>query len=112
MPSVRGLTFETQRLDRLIARMPEEAERFTELLAREAEREAIVRTVRVETGTMRRGWHAVRLERLLWRVGTSVPYAVFHEFGTSRLSATPMLGPAIEAARRMMPSLAKRLFKP
>ena len=33
-------------------------------------------------------------------VGTTVPYGVYQEFGTSRIPPRPFLGPALEKARR------------
>lgn len=112
MPAQRGVTFETGRLDRVIAQFDPKVERLIEVLTLDIERGATANTVRVDTGTMRRGWFHKRLGRLLWRVGNSVFYAPFHEYGTSRLSPSPMLGPAVEAARRRLPNLARALFKP
>lgn len=112
MPSTRGMTFETGRLDRIVARMSDKAERLIAAEAQDIARRAMTNTVRVDTGTMRRGWTAQRVDRFRWRVGNSVFYAPFHEFGTSRLSASPMLGPAVEAGRRSLPRLARDLFRP
>lgn len=112
MPASRGMTFETGRLDRIIARMSEKAEKLIAAQALDVQRRAMANTVRVDTGTMRRGWVAQRVDRYRWRVGNSVFYTPFHEFGTSRLSASPMLGPAVEAGRRTLPRLARDLFRP
>lgn len=112
MPGNRGMTFETGRLDRIIARLGEKAEKLIAAEALDIQRRAMANTVRVDTGTMRRGWTAQRLDRFSWRVGNSVFYTPFHEFGTSRLSASPMLGPAVEAGRRGLPRLARALFRP
>jgi HK97 gp10 family phage protein len=106
------MTFETGRLDRIIAHLSERTERMIAEEAQDVVRGAMANTTRVDTGTMRRGWHAQRVGRFAWRVGTNVFYAVFHEFGTTRLSAAPMLGPAVEAVRRARVGRARRLFRP
>lgn len=106
------MTFETRRLDAIIARFSDRAERLVAEEAAEVAAGAVRNTVRIETGAMRRGWLASRIDRVRWRVGNAVPYTGFHEFGTSVLSATPMLGPAIEAVRRARPRRVQGLFRP
>lgn len=112
MPADRGVRLETRRLDRLIAQLPGRAERMIALEAAEVVAGAQRNTTRVETGAMRAGWHATRTNRFTWRVATNILYAVFHEFGTSVLSAAPMLGPALEAVRRARPGRLRALFRP
>lgn len=112
MPARDGVTFETRKLDQLIAHFSERAEKMIATEAMEVTAGAIANTTRVDTGTMRRGWRAVQLDRFRWRVGNSIFYAVFHEFGTSVLSAAPMLGPALEAVRRARPGRVRALFRP
>lgn len=107
-----GVYLDTRTLDRIVARMPGRAERLVAELASDVANGARVNTVRIETGTMRRGWLAQRLDRLRWRVGNAVPYTVFHEFGTSVLSPSPMLGPALEDGRRTLRDRVRGLFRP
>jgi HK97 gp10 family phage protein len=69
------------------------------------------RRSRERTGAMRRGWNRQRIgvgRRAGWRIYDSVPYTIYNEFGTSRMSAQPMLGPEMRAARsRLGPRLKK-----
>ncbi len=54
---------------------------------------------RVDTGTMRGGWqHQIKgpFEGMVFNL---IDYTVYNEFGTSRMSAQPMLRPAVEDAR-------------
>lgn len=111
MPANQGMTFETKRLDGIIARLSSRAERLIAEEALAVVAGAMARTTRVDTGAMRRGWHAVKTGRFAWTVGTNVFYTIFHEFGTSRLSAAPMLGPAVEAVRRARPGRVRGLFR-
>jgi hypothetical protein len=107
-----GVVFETGKLDRIIARFSERAQQQIAGEALEIEALATANTVRVETGTMRPGWVARRITDLLWRVSNPVFYAVFHEFGTSRLAASPMLGPAVEVVRAKRRGRVRGLFRP
>lgn len=112
MPAAsRGVYLDMRRLDRIIDKMPERAEQLVATIANDVRTDAVVNTVRIETGTMRRGWVAQRLQRFLWRVGNRVYYSVFHEYGTTTLSPSPMLGPALERQRRLLPKLVRELFR-
>lgn len=112
MPAIQGITFETERLDRIIRLMTPEAEKLAQDVALAVAAAAKANTVRIDTGAMRRGWHASRLERFLWRVSAGVAYAIYHEFGTSKLAASPMLGPAVAAQREAFRRGVQRLFRP
>jgi len=111
MPVQGSIEFNTRGLDQIIARLSPRAEQMAAEEAMLIVRGAMERTVRVKTGTMRRGWHAVQVGRYAWRVGTNVEYALFHEYGTRYMSASPMLRPAVEAVRRIIPRMARELFK-
>lgn len=54
---------------------------------------------RVDTGRMRRGWQSKASGRGYYSVLNGTPYVSYHEFGTRKMSAQPMLGPAVAAAR-------------
>lgn len=71
---------------------------------------------RVRTGTMRRGWRFLRDNQggrrsLRGVVGNPVPYAPYHEFGTTRMPAQPMLIPEVELARPKFATRLAGLFK-
>lgn len=61
------------------------------------------RRSRVDKGEMRDGWVAVEVQtsgdEVKWQAGNPVEHAIYNEFGTRRMSAQPMLTPAVEAAR-------------
>jgi HK97 gp10 family phage protein len=57
------------------------------------------RRVPVDTGTLRRSIHADFPTPVSARVGPSVEYGAYVEFGTHRTAAQPYMTPAAEAAR-------------
>lgn len=70
--------------------------------AKEIRKTAAARS-RVDTGRMRAGWQAVEVattgDEVKWQVGNPVEHVIYNEFGTVRMSAQPMLFPAVESAR-------------
>lgn len=54
---------------------------------------------RVRTGQMAKGWQTADIDDHTSQVGNAVRHVIFNEFGTVRMSAQPMLYPAVEAAR-------------
>jgi hypothetical protein len=52
-----------------------------------------------ETGQLRAGWHVERRGTSAYIVINTVPYGRYVEHGTRYVSARPMLGPAVFAAR-------------
>lgn len=69
---------------------------------------------RVLTGDMRSGWNRSRIGRGNqggWRIYNTVPYTVYHEFGTWKMSAQPMLGPAMDEEAYEFPSRVLRLIE-
>src|SRR5690348_12707862 len=54
---------------------------------------------RVDTGEMRDGWHVEMENDLSGAVVNEVPHTIFNEYGTRKMSAQPMIRPAIEAER-------------
>lgn len=54
---------------------------------------------RVDTGNMKNGWQVEMEHDLLAYVFNAVHYVVYHEYGTSRMSAQPMAAPAAETVR-------------
>lgn len=54
---------------------------------------------RVDTGNMRGGWQSRVIGVMEGIVFNLVEYTIFNEYGTSNMSAQPMLRPAVEEAR-------------
>jgi len=51
---------------------------------------------RVDTGTMRGGWESEPLGKFEGIVMNKVSYTIYHEYGTSKMPAQPMLRPSLE----------------
>lgn len=66
---------------------------------------------RVDTGAMRGGWTA-QVGGLSGRVESGPDYTVYHEFGTSKMSAQAMAVPAAETARGPFYAAMGQVFKP
>jgi HK97 gp10 family phage protein len=54
---------------------------------------------RVDTGEMRDGWTAEQTSDTHGTVSNDVPHTVFNEYGTVKMTAQPMLHPAMDEAR-------------
>ncbi len=54
---------------------------------------------RVDTGQMKAGWTVSMEDEYGGYLSNGVRHVVFNEFGTVRMSAQPMLHPAVEEAR-------------
>ena len=69
-------------------------------VALEIERDAKI-DCPVDTGTLSRSIASSQIPAPdpTWQVGTNITYAPWVEFGTSRMTAKPFLGPAVEKAR-------------
>lgn len=80
-------------------RLQPAADALAELTATRVQGEAIVNTVRVDTGAMKGGWRLAQIGAGVWIVYNTQFYAIFHEYGTRYLSASPMLEPAVEVVR-------------
>lgn len=65
---------------------------------------------RVDTGNMRGGWQTKSLGPFDGMVVNLVSYAIYNEYGTSRMPAQPMLRPAIEQTRPEFESDIKGAF--
>lgn len=66
---------------------------------------------RVDTGAMQTGWTRRRVGeggKAGYRILNSVPYTVYNEFGTYKMSAQPMLGPAMDYVVQELPSRVQR----
>lgn len=70
------------------------------------------RRSRVDTGTMRRGWHVEFEDPTHATIGNPVPYTEFNEFGTAHMAAQPMLIPEIEIARPKFAARVRGILKP
>lgn len=60
---------------------------------------ATVNTTRIDTSDMKNGWESAMRGVYEARITNSQNYTIFHEYGTARFGAAPMLTPALEAAR-------------
>jgi len=52
------------------------------------------------TGTLRRSIHTEQTGKTSVKVGTDVEYAIFQEYGTSKMAARPYLRPAFDENRQ------------
>ena len=85
---MRGLVSFTRNLERL-------AQDLLQKAAMDTASGASGRTVRVDTGTMKNSWSARNVGYLEWVTGSfGCEYAIYHELGTSRFPASPMLYPS------------------
>lgn len=69
----------------------------------EAIRQGAADRSRVRTGAMRRGWRVTEDADGI-TVDNPVAHTIFNEYGTRRMSAQPMLTPAVEEERAQFPS--------
>jgi HK97 gp10 family phage protein len=71
-------------------------------------RDEAARRSRVKTGAMRDGWTATMTGPAAGTVSNDVPYTAYNEYGTVRMSAQPMLTPAVDhATPRFTAKIAK-----
>lgn len=100
-PAGRGVLRLTWNGARIAARIEAGVQQAMDQTANEAQADARSRA-RVDTGRMRAGIEAaVRTTgggRRQIVLSGSAPYTIFHELGTSRITAQPMLRPAMDAA--------------
>jgi len=76
----------------------------------EAVRQGAADRSRVDTGAMRDGWTFQFEGDQAGSVYNDVPHTIFNEYGTSRMTAQPMLHPAIDAARPGFEAALKALI--
>lgn len=65
---------------------------------------------RVDTGNMKNAWQTEMETDLSAVVYNNVEYVIYHEFGTSRMSAQPMATPAAEQAQPAFIAAMKELL--
>lgn len=63
---------------------------------------------RYDTGNMRGGWQSRMIDDNTGEVFNPVHYTIFHEFGTSFMSAQPMLTPSVEESMEKFTDNIKR----
>lgn len=80
----------------IASRLASAADTLAEILATQIQAESILNTSRVDTGAMKSGWRIAPLGAGVWIVYNTQSYAIFHEAGTYKLPASPMLVPAVE----------------
>lgn len=68
------------------------------------------RLSRVRTGKMKKGWTR-RRTRGGYIVYDPVRYTVYNEFGTRKMSAKPMLGPAMRKGAKFLAPAMKKYFE-
>jgi HK97 gp10 family phage protein len=65
---------------------------------------------RVDTGAMRSSWQTEVQGSLEARISAGVEYAIYNEYGTSRMSAQPMARPAAHQAEAPFLAAMKQVF--
>lgn len=66
---------------------------------------------RVDTGNMKNGWQTEMESDLTAVVYNNVEYVIYHEYGTYKMAAQPMAGPAAEEVRPSFEAAMRQLFK-
>lgn len=61
----------------------------------------------IDTGRLRASIHIEPLGGLAYQVITNVHYAIYQEFGTSKMKAHPYMRPAAAVARSKLPGVVK-----
>lgn len=110
MSAVVTIRLDTARLDRLRGEIGARAERVLDLVAADVQANAALNTRRVDTGAMKNGWRAARERPMQRIVSNTQEYAIYHEMGTRRMSASPMLIPAVERVRPGLADAWRRMF--
>lgn len=67
---------------------------------------------RVDTGEMRDGWTAEQTSDTTGIVYNDVPHTIFNEYGTVKMTAQPMLHPAIDEVKPAFNTGLARLLEP
>jgi hypothetical protein len=99
-------------IDRVLDEIERDLEHAYGLAARNTAQEATNNTTRIDTGTMQNSWNDKQVGPLDYIVGAfGCAYAIFHEFGTRYLSASPMLIPAFERQRQILMRAIRALGK-
>lgn len=66
---------------------------------------------RVDKGDMQKGWTRQKIgagKRGGYRIYNTVPYTVFNEYGTHKMSPQPMLGPAMNSVIPEIPAKVRK----
>ena len=105
-----SVKLDTAKLDRLASELGPRAENILQRGATEIQAAAIQNTVRVDTGAMKNGWRVEAPTQFTRVIFNTQNYAYFQEMGTSRMSASPMLTPAVEQYRQKITDAWKALF--
>jgi HK97 gp10 family phage protein len=97
-------------LGEMIEKMPARAEQIIRQVAFRAEGHMKQRAA-VDTGAMRDSVFTEIVDNFTAEVGPSVEYAIYQEFGTSRMAAHPFVIPGALAAAFDLEKLAPELFE-
>lgn len=96
--------------ERIAADLKPAAEAWAGDVAEQIRQTAQDNTVRIDTGDMEAGWEITALGDGVWLIYNTQFYAIFHEFGTIFIPASPMLVPAVEAFRNNLPDFWSRVL--
>jgi HK97 gp10 family phage protein len=97
-------------IPKVIARASVKAGHDVDAVAQIGESVAKIRS-RVDTGQMRDGWHAQRTGTFSFRLENSVEHTIYNEYGTTQMSAQPMLGPAIAVMEPLLRKAAGNWYE-
>lgn len=109
IPTIK-IDLDTSKLDQLIGDLPRRAEIILTKRATQIQGTAERNTVRVDSSAMKNGWRVEQPGPLVRRIYNTQEYAIFHEWGTVKMSASPMLTPAVEQYRRELVADWAELF--
>jgi Bacteriophage HK97-gp10, putative tail-component len=131
---VATVKLDTIKLNKLIGDIPARANKVLDKGAFEIQKQAILNTTRVDTGSMKNGWTVKSPDGSVVNapgyrpngkpeIDVAAPgeykraiynrqlYAFWNEVGTVKMSASPMLVPAVEQYRQKITDAWKKLFE-
>ena len=99
-------------LERLTKEMEPRAEAILTEAAFEIEANAKIYEKRIKSGALRNGINVnTPFPKMKRVISDAVDYGIYHELGTSRISAQPFMVPAVEAIREKFSKMWEALFK-
>jgi len=103
---------DTAKLEEIAAKSGQTTRQIIESAGKEVESYAKSFS-RVDTGAMKSGWQSEMTGDMTARISNDVEYTIYNEFGTYKMSAQPMLTPAMEmiAPKLLSPATWMPLFK-
>ena len=104
-----SVNLDTRKLDKLMGDARPRAEQILDRAAAQVQRNATVRTTRVDIGTMKAGWRWVATAPLKRVIYNTQEYALYHEMGTYKMAAEPVLRPSVDQVRPILLAAWKQL---